>query len=318
MLNKMSHLLIVISVTLILITSPVTAAKTVEIKLASVGWTGVTIKTELAKSVLMSLGYKTTNSTMSVPITYLALSKGDADIFFGNWMPSMANIAGKHFKNGSVIKYSPNMQNAKYTLAVPTYCVKAGLKHFKDIVKFGDALEWKIYGIEPGNDGNLIIQDMIKKDMFGLKKFKIVQSSEVAMLAQVKSFSIQKKPIVFLGWSPHSMNERIDMTYLDGSTDETFGGNNGTATVWTNTRKGFENDNPNVALLLKNMIFPVSMINMIMTEIHTNKSESSKMIALKWVKNNPKTYKGWLKGVKTADGKPGADAFKAFLSEKVK
>ncbi len=318
MLNKISHLIITVSIALILATAPVAAAKTVKVKLASVGWTGVTIKTELAKSVLTSLGYKTTNATMSVPITYMALSKGDADIFFGNWMPSMANIAGKHFKNGSVIKYVPNMQNAKYTLAVPTYCAKAGLKHFKDIVKFGDELDWKIYGIEPGNDGNLIIQDMIKKDMFGLNKFKLVQSSEVAMLAQVKSFSIQKKPIVFLGWSPHSMNERIDMTYLDGSTNETFGGNNGTATVWTNTRKGFEKDNPNVALLMRNMVFPVAMINQIMTNIHTKKSKSSKAIALKWVKNNPETYKGWLKGVTTVDGKRGVTAFETFLSKKIK
>ena len=318
MLHKMSHLLIAISVVLILTTSPVAAAKKVDIKLASVGWTGVTMKTGLAKSVLTSLGYKTSSTTMSVPITYMALSKGDADIFFGNWMPSMANIADKHFKNGSVIQYSPNMPNAKYTLAVPTYCTKAGLKHFKDIVKFGDELDWKIYGIEPGNDGNLIIQDMIKKDMFGLKKFKLVQSSEVAMLAQVKSFSIQKKPIVFLGWSPHSMNERIDMTYLDGSTDATFGGNNGTATVWTNTRKGFKTDNPNVALLMKNMVFPVAMINQIMTEVHTNKTKSMGTVALEWVKNNPETYKGWLKGVTTKDGKPGANAFETFLSKKLK
>ena len=158
---------------------------------------------------------------------------------------------------------------AKYTLAVPSFCVDQGLKDFKDIVKFGDALDWKIYGIEAGNDGNMVIQNMIDKNMFGLGKFKLVASSEMAMLAEVQSFAQQKKPIVFLGWAPHSMNERIDMTYLTGSTAETFGGDDGTATVWTNTRKGFEKDMPNVATFLKNFTFPVAMINQIMTAMHT-------------------------------------------------
>lgn len=315
MLHRIKKLVLPVILTLSLTASVAVAEKAPKIKLASVGWTGVTIKTELAKSVLTSLGYDTSHVTMSVPITYMALSKGDADVFFGNWMPSMETIAGKYFKNGSVIKYKANMENAKYTLAVPTYCYNNGLKHFKDIEKFGKELEWKIYGIEPGNDGNQIIQAMIEKDMFGLKKFKLVQSSEVAMLAQVMAYAKQKKPIVFLGWSPHSMNERIDMTYLDGSTAETFGGNNGTATVWTNTRKGLTKDQPNVALLFKNMEFPVAMINQIMTELHATKSKSSKEIALEWVKNHPDTYEKWLNGVTTVDGKPAAPAFKAYLQK---
>lgn len=318
MLHKRSLIFTVLIFTLIL--SPITASakNTNEVKLVSVGWTGVTIKTEMAKFILNGLGYKARNNTMSVPISYMALSKGDADIFFGNWMPSMENIAGEYFKKGTVIQYAVNMQNAKYTLAVPTYCADAGLKHFKDIVKFGQELEWKIYGIEPGNDGNLIIQDMIDKDMFGLKKFKLVQSSEVAMLAQVMSYAKRKKPIVFLGWSPHSMNERIDMTYLDGSTNKTFGGNNGTATVWTNTRKGFEADMPNVSRLVKNMTFPVSMINQIMTEIHIKKSDSVTDVTVKWLKANPKTYSKWLQGVTTIDGKPAVPAIEEYLAKKVK
>lgn len=288
-----------------------------KITVASVAWTGVTIKSEVAVSVLESLGYKAENKVFSVPITYTALANGDADVFFGNWMPSMANIADKFFKKGTVIKYVANMPGAKYTLATPTFCAKAGLKDFSDIAKFGDKLDWKIYGIEPGNDGNLIIQDMIDKDMFGLGKFKLVASSEVAMLSQVQAYAKNDKWIVFLGWAPHSMNERIDMTYLTGSTDQTFGGDDGTATVWTNIRKGLEQDNPNVARLFKNMVFPVSMMNQIMTEVHNNKKLKFDEAGLKWLKANPAMYEKWLDGVTTVDGKPGAAAFKAYLDSKV-
>lgn len=299
-----------------LICSSLTALAADKITVASVSWTGVTIKSEVAVSVLESLGYKAKNKVFSVPITYSALSTGDADVFFGNWMPSMASIANKFFEKGTVIKYVANMPGAQYTLAVPSYCAEVGLKDFSDIAKFGDKLDWKIYGIEPGNDGNMIIQDMIDKDMFGLGKFKLVASSEVAMLSEVQAYAKNDKWIVFLGWAPHSMNERIDMTFLTGSTDQTFGGNDGTATVWTNVRKGLEQDNPNVAKLFKNMKFPVAMMNQIMTSIHEDKSLKLDVAGLKWLKANPEMYEKWLAGVTTADGKPGAPAFKAYLDSK--
>ncbi|MEZ0575897.1 ABC transporter substrate-binding protein [Halodesulfovibrio aestuarii] len=291
----------------------ITAHAADKITIASVSWTGVTIKTEVAASILKSLGYETDIKVLSVPITYTALANDDADVFFGNWMPSMASIANKFFKSGKVVKYVANMPGAKYTLATPTFCAQAGLKDFKDIAKFGDKLDWKIYGIEAGNDGNMIIQDMIDKNMFGLGKFKLVASSEVVMLSQVQAYAQSNKWIVFLGWAPHSMNERIDMTYLTGSTDQTFGGNDGTATVWTNVRKGFVEDNPNAAKLFSNMTFSVSMMNQIMTSLHEDPKLGMKKAGLKWLKANPDTYEKWLEGVTTVAGKPGDVAFKAYL-----
>ena len=47
-------------------------------------------------------------------------------------------------------------------------------------------LAGKIYGIEPGNDGNRLILDMIKDDKFGLKGWEVVESSEQGMLSQVE------------------------------------------------------------------------------------------------------------------------------------
>jgi glycine betaine/proline transport system substrate-binding protein len=290
-----------------------TAHAAPKVKIASVGWTGVTIKTDLAVSILESLGYNAENILVSVPIAYEAMSTGEADAFMGNWMPSMASIADKYFAKGTVDKFVPNMPGAKYTLAVPSYCAEAGLKDFTDIAKFGDKLDWKIYGIEAGNDGNDIILDMIEKDMFGLGKFTLVPSSEAGMLAQVKSYTNEKKWIVFLGWAPHSMNERIDMTYLTGSTDQTFGGNDGTATVWTNIRTGLENEQPNVTKLLKQMTFPVSMMNQIMTTLHENTSLTPEEAGMAWVKEHPEVYKKWLEGVTTEDGKPALPAFEKIL-----
>ena len=317
MRKKVSRLFVFVTLSILLSIATAAADKTNKVKIAKVGWTGVTIKTEIAEFTLSNLGYKVDNVTMSVPIVYAALSTGDADFFLGNWMPSMANIADKYFEKGTVIQYCKNMPGAKYTLAVPSYCTDMGLKDFSDIADFGEELEWKIYGIEAGNDGNKVIHKMIDNDMFGLGKFELVPSSEMAMLSQVQSYAREKKPIVFLGWAPHSMNERIDMTYLTGSTAETFGANDGSATIWTNTRVGLEKDMPNVALYLRNLDFPVSMINQIMKQLHEDNTLSPRDAGLNWVSNHPEKYKEWLKGVKTFDGKPAIDAFEPALKKAV-
>lgn len=286
-----------------------------EVRLVYVGWTGVTIKTELAQSMLECLGYKTSATLVSVPIAYKAMSMNEADVFLGNWMPSMQTIAEQFFNDGSVEQFVANMPGAKYTLAVPAYVYDGGLQHFKDIAKYGDKLEWKIYGIEEGNDGNDIIQAMIDKDLFGLGKFELVPSSEPAMLGQVQSYAKDKQWIVFLGWAPHSMNERIDMKYLAGSTDETFGPDDGSATVYTNVRAGFTKDFPNVAKLLENLKFPVAMMNQIMLSLHEDQSQKPLEAAVKWLKANPDICKQWLEGVTTVDGKPALPAWEECLAK---
>ncbi len=72
---------------------------------------------------------------------------------------------------------APNLEGAKYTLATNAKGAELGIKDFADIAKHKDALDGKIYGIEPGNDGNRLIIDMIDKDdKFGLKGFEVVES----------------------------------------------------------------------------------------------------------------------------------------------
>ena len=308
------------SITLILLAAALLVATTAygakKLRFGSVSWTGVTVKTELGKHILDSLGYDAGINTLSVPIVYQALDSGDVDIFLGNWMPSMASIADKFFDKGTVVKYVANMPGAKYTLAAPSYVVDGGLKDFSDIAQYADKLDHKIYGIEPGNDGNLVIQSMIDADKFGLGDFKLIATSEPIMLSEIKTLSKQGKWAVFLGWSPHYMNKMIDMKYLTGSTAETFGENDGTATVYTNIHKGFDKEMPNVAQFLKNFIFPISMINEISLMLQEDKDLTHGKAGLAYLKTHPEIYEGWLKGVTTADGdKPALPVFETYLQQ---
>ena len=131
---------------------------------------------------------------------------------------------------------------------MPQYTYDKGLKDFGDIGKFKDSLKGKIFGIEPGNDGNRLVLDLIKGDKFGLKDFQLVESSEQGMLAEVQRATSHKEDVVFLGWAPHPMNVNFKIQYLTGG-DDSFGPNFGGAIVYTNERAGFAEQCPNAAKL---------------------------------------------------------------------
>ncbi|MEL6947137.1 MAG: choline ABC transporter substrate-binding protein [Pseudomonadota bacterium] len=270
------------------------------VRFSDVGWTDITATTAATSVVLEALGYETDVKVLSVPVTYVSLSKGDIDIFLGNWMPTMEGDIKKYREDGTVETVRANLQGAKYTLAVNKVAADAGIKTFADIAEMKDKLDSKIFGIEPGNDGNRLIQDMIDKDAFGLKGFEVVESSEAGMLAQVARAEKRGEPIVFLGWEPHPMNANFKMSYLEGG-DEFFGPNLGGATVFTNVRKGYTAQCSNVGALLKNLEFTLAMENEIMGAILNDKQEP-RAAATAWLKANQSTVMGWLNGVTTLDG----------------
>ena len=283
------------------------------VRFSDVGWTDITATTAATTLVLEALGYKTDVKVLSVPVTYASLANKDIDIFLGNWMPTMEGDIAKYREAGTVDTIRTNLEGAKYTLAVPKSTFDKGLKTFADIAKFKDDLNGKIYGIEPGNDGNRLILDLIKDEKFGLDGFELVESSEQGMLSQVKRETKRKKDIVFLGWEPHPMNADFQMAYLDGG-DDYFGPNFGGAIVATNTRAGYADECANVGALLKNLEFTLAMENEIMAAI-LNDGEDARDAAKAWLAANPAILDGWLKGVSTMDGKDGLAAVKASLAK---
>jgi glycine betaine/proline transport system substrate-binding protein len=271
-----------------------------KVRFSDVGWTDITATTAVASVILEALGYEPEVQVLSVPVTYTSLKNKDIDVFLGNWMPTMENDIKPYREEGSVEALGANLEGAKYTLAVPKYTFEAGLKDFADVAKFRDQLGGKIYGIEPGNDGNRLILDMISNDKFGLKGFELVESSEQGMLAQVAKSTKANEPIVFLGWEPHPMNANFDMAYLSGG-DDVFGPNFGGATVYTNVRKGYVSECPNAGKLVSNLRFTLGMENEIMGEI-LDKGMEAKAAAKDWLKAHPETMTPWLEGVTTFDG----------------
>ncbi|MFN3646420.1 MAG: choline ABC transporter substrate-binding protein [Gemmobacter sp.] len=279
---------------------------------SDVGWTDITATTAAASVVLNALGYQTETKVLSVPVTYTGLAEGDIDVFLGNWMPTMEADIAPYREAGTVDTVRVNLEGAKYTLATNAKGAEIGIRDFADIAKHKDALGGRIYGIEPGNDGNRLILDMIAANQFGLEGFEVVESSEQGMLAQVARADQRGEPVVFLGWEPHPMNSSFALTYLSGG-DEVFGPNYGGAVVATNTRKGYVAECPNTGKFLQNLVFSLQMENEIMGAI-LNDGTDPVVAAKAWLAANPATWEPWLAGVTTKDGGDAKAAVAAALN----
>jgi glycine betaine/proline transport system substrate-binding protein len=283
-----------------------------KVTFSDVGWTDITATTALATTVLQALGYETETKVLSLPVTFTALATDDIDVFLGLWMPSMEADVAPYRDAASIDILRANLTGAKYTLATNKAGADLGITDFAGIVAHKDALDGKIYGIEPGNDGNRLLLEMIATDKFGLGSFEIVESSEQGMLAQVGRADNAEKPVVFLGWEPHPMNAQFEMTYLTGG-DEIFGPDLGGAEVQTTTRKGYAGNCANVGKFLQNLEFTLAMENEVMGKILNDGQEPGEA-ARDWLKANPDAVLGWLDGVTTADGNDAASALSEALA----
>ena len=166
--------------------------------------------------LLTALGYQPRSTVLSVPVTYaVAQEQGHRRL------PRQldADDDRRHqavHRRQSVERSAQNLEGAGYRLVVPNSLPTAGVKSFKDIGKFKDKFSGKIYGIEPGNDGNRIILDMIAKDdgLDGLRARGNL--AKPACWRRPRKSMKSDEWIVFLGWTPHPVTGNMKIKYLDG------------------------------------------------------------------------------------------------------
>ncbi len=278
------------------------------VRLGDPGWSDIAVTNGVARLLLDGLGYRTETPTLAVPIIYAGLHKGQVDAFLGNWMPAQQSNYDKFVASGLVERLAENLGGTEYTLAVPRYVHDAGVHSFADLDRFAERFGHKLYGIASGSPANESIRQMIAADEFGLGDWKLVESSEQAMLVQVGRAVKNEQFVVFLGWTPHPMNVQHDMRYLRGG-EKYFGAS---GTVNTLARKGYAAQCPNVARLLGNLKFTQQMENAIMDEV-LNRNVDQTLAIRAWLKSNPAALDGWLEGVTTRDGGDGLAAVKARL-----
>jgi glycine betaine/proline transport system substrate-binding protein len=280
------------------------------VRFADVGWTDIQVTTAAATIVLDALGYSTDVKTVSVPVALATMKTRDIDVFLGNWMPSMSVELAPYAEEKSVETVGLNLDGAGYGLVVPQYVIDAGVKSLADVGAHKDKFKGKIFGIEPGDDGNRIVGELIADPKNNLKGFELVESSEAGMLTEAEKAMARNEWIIFLGWTPHPVMTKMKIAYLEGMDGSGFG----SAKVYTLARAGYVTECPNAGKLVSNLKFDLAMESAMMEPV-LNQSVDPKASALAWLKANPDAVKPWIDGVTTFGGGDAAQAVADALAK---
>lgn len=270
------------------------------VRIGDGGWLDNAAQNGLAANVLEAIGYEPKVSFLALGVILESMKRGDLDVFLDSWTPNSDATLQPYIDAGAIRDVGTNLEGGLYALAVPSYAYEAGLKGFANIAEFREELDGKIHALEAGNDSNNILVKMIEQDAFDLGDFQLVESSEQAMISAVDRAVMRQEPIVFVGWSPHPMNVKFDMEYLDGG-DDWFGPNYGSASVWTGLRPDYADNCPNALKFFENLQFSVEMLSAVM-EIMEEENKDGRIAAKEWLVDNPNVLEGWLDKVTTFDG----------------
>lgn len=268
-----------------------------------VQWPGVTIKTHVAAKVAEYLGYETEMTAASQSIIFKSLDTGDLDVFLGNWLPTMKMHFDEYEEKGAVHNVRVNLEDVTYRTAVPEYVYEAGVKSMADLQEHADKFNKEIYGIEPGNDGNIIIQDAIDNDTYNLGDWTIQESSTAGMLSSVQRAYDNEEWIAFNGWKPHYMNVMFDLKYLEDP-EGIWGEDDSVHTV---ARNGYQDENSNFYKFLEQFTVPAPVQNKWIDE-YQNKDRDPEEVAEEWIANNLDIVNQWVFGVESTDGRMGRKA----------
>ena len=263
-----------------------------KIHMADVGWTDNTAQNGLFNVVVSALGYKTKIDVLDLPVILEGLKGKKLDLFLDNWLPSNEEGTKPYRDAHTIEELPPDLTDAPYGPVVPNYVADAGVKDIKDLGPNAAKFDGKFYGIEPGNDGNKIVQKAIDDPASNMKGYKLIESSEQGMLAQAQK-AMAKMPI----------------TYLTGWDSMGFGASQ----IHPLTRVGFSSECANLGKLLANLKFTIPMESDVMDGISTNKDKDGDRAATAWLKANPAVLDTWLAGVTTFDGQDGGAAVKKSL-----
>jgi len=303
--NSKSKIFIIICVFALSLSCTKKAKDTKTIKFGYVNWPGVTIKTHVVRKIAEYLGYKTEMISGSQQVIFKSMETKQVDVFLGNWLPTMSENFKPYEKSGMVKNVKANLSECLFKTAVNIQAWDSGVRSFEDLNKHGEKFDKTIYGIEPGNDGNMIIKKAIKDNTYNLKDWELVPGDTDSMLDAVQRRISKNKWVAFNAWKPHYMNIVFKIKYLSDPKG-IWGGND---TVYTVIRSGYEKESPNFYKFLKNFEVNAQIQSQWIYE-YKKKNIDPEKVAEQWISKNPAIVQKWLEGVKSLDGRNAMNVIK--------
>lgn len=276
-----------------------------EIKFGMQAWPGVTVKTEVATQLLDAMGYASEIKELGPQFVYQGMRSGDVDVTLGAWMPAHKSMLQPLIDQGHAVEYAVNLRGAVQGLAVPAYVCQDGITSVADLDANGERFDRKIYAIGAGAAMTEAFDKAVADDYQGLGDWQVVPSSTSGMLAQVERKSRNDEAIVFHGWKPHWMDVKFDICFLEDADDSEIADIE--STVWTITRGGWAEANPQPARFLEQFEVEPAVQSRWIYEF-SYKDTPAEEVARSWIVSQIDHVEVLLDGVKAADGRPAIEA----------
>ena len=259
--------------------------------LANIGWDENVAVSSLTKVLLQDeLDYERVDIDTSEDLdsTYRRVANGELDAFQDVWLPNQEALLEP--VAGDVEHLDPwFLGETKQGMAVPAYM------DVRSIDQLNGTDAELIFGIEPSS---VMMQEVGEGVIpaYGLKQ-KLVEGPTAAMLAQVEQLYAYGEPFVFLAWSPHWMNQRYNIRYLEDPKDA-MGATNDPAECSTIVRGGLRDDDPVAYAFMDALTLTEEQINGL--EYAIMEEGDPLAGARRWASENREVVRPWIDAARNA------------------
>src|SRR5215208_1075705 len=259
--------------------------------LANIGWDENVAVSNLTKVLLEDeLGYERVDISTSenLDATYRRVASGELDAFQDVWLPNQEALLDKVAED---VKHLEPwfLGKTKQGMAVPAYM------DVRSIDQLNGTDAPFILGIEPSS----VMMRWVGREVvpaYGLEQ-KLVAAPTAGMLVEVERLYTFKEEFIFLAWSPHWMNQRFDIRYLEDPKDA-MGPTNDPAECSTIVRRGLREKDPVAYAFMDALELTEEQINDL--EYAINKEDDPLAGARRWASENREVVRPWIEAASNA------------------
>ena len=257
--------------------------------LANIGWDENVAVANLTKILLEDkLDYERVDidTNEDLDSTYRRVASGELDAFQDVWLPNQEALLDQVAEE--VEHLDPwFLGETKQGMAVPAYMDVRSIDELNSTdAKF-------ILGIEPTS---VMLQEVSEAVIpaYGLKQ-ELVAAPTAGMLAEVERLYTFREEFVFLAWSPHWMNQRYKIRYLEDPKDA-MGPTNDPAKCSTIVRGDLREDDPVAYAFMDALELTEEQINDLESVI--NDEDDPPAGARRWASENREVVRPWIEAAR--------------------
>ena len=246
------------------------------------GWAEGNAMVLITQEFLAEKGYHVVTQKAAPNLLLASMENGDTDVFMDVWLPTThgAKIAPFH----RISSVGTNYEGTRLGLVVPAY---VPIDSIGQLNANSARFDGKIIGIERGSGIATYTDSVI---MAYHLNYQQLNSSTVAMAAELQKAVDEQRWIVITGWQPHWLFGRFDLKFLQDP-KKIYGE---AEHIETFVREGFDGDFPEVYSYLEHVFFDDALMAGLLLKMQDSKNQ--KEAARAWVDAHRPLLESWWSG----------------------